>query len=64
MAVAAPSTRNRSLALGSPRGFYRRISCTFDDAMIAEIRKRAKKNGVTVTEEIRTLIEWGLEAER
>jgi hypothetical protein len=35
----------------------------FDDEMFARIRAKALRDGTSLSEAIRTLIEWGLEAE-
>jgi hypothetical protein len=42
--------------------FPRQVNVAFDDAMFLEIRARAARDGVSMAEMIRQLIEWGLEA--
>lgn len=34
-----------------------------DDSMHAEVKKRAAKNKISLSEQVRTYIEWGLENE-
>jgi hypothetical protein len=41
--------------------FPRQVNVAFDDAMFAEIKGRAEKDGISLAEMIRQLVEWGLE---
>jgi len=52
----------RQPAIGSvkSRG-SRRIVVQFDDETFDVIRRRAKDAGTSFAEEVRTLVEWGLE---
>jgi hypothetical protein len=49
-------------AHGVRRGTTARIVVTFDDETFAEVRARAVKAGTSVAEQIRLLVEFGLEA--
>lgn len=40
----------------------RRATITFDQMMFDTIRERAIKEGTCLNEQVRTLIEWGLES--
>jgi len=40
------------------------ISVTFDDDMLKRLNNYAKRENCTVSEAIRTFVEWGLEEER
>jgi len=40
------------------------IVVRFDDDTFAQIRERALADETSIAEQIRTLVEWGLEAER
>jgi hypothetical protein len=42
--------------------FPRQVNVAFDDGMFLEIRARDARDGVSMAEMIRQLIEWGLEA--
>jgi hypothetical protein len=42
----------------------RRVAATFDDETFRDVRNRALEDGVSVAEQIRQLVEWGLEATR
>ncbi len=41
-----------------------KVVCAFDEEMFQAVRARAIKRGGSMAEEIRTLIEWGLEADQ
>lgn len=54
--------------MGSPghgvkRGCYVQHVTRFDDEMFARIRAKAMLDGTSLSEAVRTLVEWGLEAE-
>lgn len=40
-----------------------RIVVSLDDEMFAEVARRAEQNRTSFAEQVRTLIEWGLEAD-
>lgn len=50
-------------AVGYRQGAHIKIVCAFDDEMFAEVRSRAVSAGTSVAEQVRLLVEWGLEAE-
>lgn len=50
-------------AVGCRRGKHIKIVCAFDDEMFAEVRKRAVRAKTSVAEQVRLLVEWGLEAD-
>lgn len=39
------------------------VNCLFDDEMFERVRNKAEKDNTSLSEAIRTLVEWGLEAE-
>jgi hypothetical protein len=55
-------TRHRQPARGSIKTpGSRRIVVQFDDETFGEIRRRAEAEGSSFAEQVRTLVEWGLE---
>lgn len=58
-------TQTRSVARGSKDshhpGFVA-VVVRLDDETFAEVRDLAVKNGTSFAEQVRTLVEWGLEA--
>jgi hypothetical protein len=55
------TARRSRPARGTRRGTTARLVVTFDDETFAEIRARAVKAGTSVAEQIRQLVEFGLE---
>jgi predicted DNA binding CopG/RHH family protein len=39
-----------------------RVTLRFDDETFEEIERRAEREGNTIAEQVRLLVEWGLEA--
>lgn len=57
--------RGRKPTVGWPReGDKRQTSIVFDAETFGEIEAAAHRRGVTFSEQVRLLVEWGLEAER
>lgn len=59
------STQKRPVARGSkdPRfPEHTQIVVRLDDETFAQIRERAVREGTSFGEQVRTLVEWGLEA--
>jgi hypothetical protein len=54
---------HREPGRGVAKGCYRGHVCRFDDETFAEIRAKALRDGTSLSEAIRQLVEWGLEAE-
>lgn len=55
--------RTRAPALGLLRGNgMRRLVIDFDDEMFAALRSRAVRERTSVGEQVRTMVEWGLES--
>jgi hypothetical protein len=50
-------------ARGCRRGSHIKIVCAFDEDTFATVRKLAVKEQTSVAEQIRKLVEWGLEAD-
>ena len=48
---------------GSHKG-YRRIVVSFDEETFDAVRKLAESTGTSFAEQVRLLVEWGLEAEK
>ncbi len=46
---------------GTKHGTMRSIYCAFPPEMFDTIQQMAKKDGVSFAEQVRTIIEWGLE---
>ena len=49
-------------AVGFKHGAHVKLVCAFDEEKFQVIRALAVKNGTSVAEQVRTLVEWGLEA--
>jgi hypothetical protein len=47
---------------GRDHGDLRRIVVAFPEETFADVRARAEKEGTSFAEQVRTLVEWGLEA--
>jgi hypothetical protein len=47
---------------GTKKGNMRAIYCAFDEDTFNTIRKQAEKNNVSFAEQVRTVVEWGLES--
>lgn len=45
------------------KGNHVKVVCAFDPETFQEIRQAAVKNQTSVAEQVRKLVEWGLEAE-
>ena len=52
----------RPIASGTRRYNKRKVSITLDEDTFEAIYKLAKKAKINLTEQVRDLIEWGLEA--
>lgn len=48
---------------GAKERHERRIVVSFDDETFAAVRARAVSNNSSFAEQVRTLVDWGLEAE-
>ncbi|MDD9731092.1 hypothetical protein PVW46_14340 [Mameliella sp. AT18] len=48
---------------GTERGAFRQAVIRMDHEQFASVRGKAERDGTSLAEAIRTLIEWGLEAE-
>jgi hypothetical protein len=55
--------RSGAPAKGVRRGEWTQHVCRFDNEMFDAVRDMATRDGVSMSEAIRTLVEWGLEAE-
>jgi hypothetical protein len=55
-------SRRRSPGRGSVH--LRRLSVPFDDDTADEIHSRATAAGISAAEQVRQLVEWGLEADQ
>lgn len=55
---------NRRSSLGAPEHYagLRRIVVAFDEETFGEVRERATDNRTSFAEQVRILVEWGLEA--
>lgn len=53
---------NRARARGCARRGAIEIGVRLDDEMFGEIKARATANKTSVSEEVRTLIQWGLDS--
>lgn len=56
------SNGNHVLARGTVRAHYTKFSVTFDRDQLRRILTLARYHKVSMTEMIRNLVEWGLEA--
>jgi len=54
-------TRPEIIGRGNDRGFLRRIVIGFDDETFDAIRHRAIAQKTSFAEQVRQLVEWGLE---
>lgn len=55
----------RKLAEGAVRANgIRKFNTAFDEETYQQIRNLAMKSGVSFTQQVRLLVEWGLEAEK
>lgn len=54
--------KHPDIAAGAVKGNQRQLSVLLDTETFAQVSALAKKEGVTVTQQLRLLIEWGLEA--
>lgn len=52
----------RQLARGTVRAHYSKLSVTFDRDQLQRILLLARAHGISMTEMVRNLVEWGLEA--
>jgi len=55
--------RTTRQAVGFPHGNHVKIVCAFDVETFDDIRKRAVKAETSVAEQVRKLVEWGLEVD-
>lgn len=56
-------TKQRNLGSGFRRCNMLRHVCQFDEETFEQIKAMARKKGTSIAEQIRLLVEWGLEAE-
>lgn len=58
------SRQAKHLAKGfTTRGHAKLVTIYMDVAMVADLRRRAEANKTSVSEQVRTYIEWGLETD-
>lgn len=50
-------------AVGCRKGNHVKVVCAFDEEMFQAVRALAVKHRTSVAEQVRTLVEWGLEAD-
>lgn len=61
--IAVEHGEARPRAAGHDDGALKTIAVRFDPETFTEILTRAEARGVSLAEEVRLLVEWGLEAE-
>lgn len=61
--IGSPQFHRASPGVGTKKGAgYRKISIAFSDGDFEAIRKLAARQRQSFAEQVRTLVEWGLEA--
>ena len=59
--VIPTQKKRHAVGLGFIKGDYRRIVVSFDEEMFSEIYKRARRANTSFAEQVRLLVEWGLD---